>query len=138
MKIVYICSPFRGDTVSNITNAQQPRLSSLAPSGQFTLRYSRFAVEQGVLPIAPHLLFPQFMDKVNFCEAKREGALGHDDNPDERNQAMEFNQTLLHLCQEVWVFGNSNTMGMAFAIAFAKKAGIFLKYFDENCQEIKK
>lgn len=108
MKIVYICSPFRGDTATNIANAQ---------------RYSRFAVEQGVLPIAPHLLFPQFMK---------------DDVPEERNQAMAFNEKLLHLCQEVWVFGNSTTMGMAFEIAFAEKAGISIKYLDENCQEVEK
>lgn len=105
MKIVYICSPFRGDTETNIANAQ---------------KYSRFAVEQGILPITPHLLFPQFMN---------------DDSPEERKQAMDFNQTILNLCQEVWVFGNTNTVGMAFEVAFAKKAGIALKYFDSDCKE---
>ncbi len=108
MKIVYICSPFRGDTETNIANAQ---------------KYSRFAVDEGVLPIAPHLLFPQFMN---------------DDVPEERNQAMNFNQTILHLCQEVWVFGKSTTMGMAFEIAFAEKAGIEVKYYDKDCQEVQK
>jgi len=41
--IVYVCSPFSGDITGNIANARN---------------YSRFAVEQGDIPIAPHLLFP--------------------------------------------------------------------------------
>ena len=45
--IVYICSPFAGDIEKNVVAART---------------YSRFAVEQGYIPIAPHLLFPQFLD----------------------------------------------------------------------------
>ena len=42
--IVYICSPYAGDVTANIENAR---------------RYSRFAVDTGYIPIAPHLLFPE-------------------------------------------------------------------------------
>ena len=45
--IVYICSPFSGDVETNVANAR---------------RYSRYAVDKGYIPIAPHLLFPQFLD----------------------------------------------------------------------------
>lgn len=45
--IVYICSPYAGDVENNTAAAR---------------RYSRFAVEAGYIPIAPHLLFPQFLD----------------------------------------------------------------------------
>ena len=45
--IVYICSPFAGDIEKNVAAARA---------------YSRFAVEQGYIPIAPHLLFPQFLN----------------------------------------------------------------------------
>ena len=45
--IVYICSPFSGDVEGNIASAQ---------------RFSRFAVDKGYIPIAPHLLFPQFLN----------------------------------------------------------------------------
>ena len=58
--IVYICSPFSGDVEENIANAR---------------RYSRFAVDKGYIPIAPHLLFPQFLD---------------DDNPEERELGLFF------------------------------------------------
>lgn len=45
--IVYICSPYSGDVEGNVAAAR---------------RYCRFAVDQGYIPIAPHLLFPQFLD----------------------------------------------------------------------------
>ena len=41
--IVYICSPYAGDVERNTAAAR---------------RYSRFAVDAGYIPIAPHLLFP--------------------------------------------------------------------------------
>ena len=44
--IVYICSPFSGDVEGNTKKARV---------------YSRFAVDQSAIPIAPHLLLPQFM-----------------------------------------------------------------------------
>ena len=47
-KKVFICSPFRGDTEGNARKAAV---------------YSRMAVEEGHLPIAPHLLFPQFLNE---------------------------------------------------------------------------
>ncbi len=50
--IVYICSPFSGDTETNLENAR---------------RYSRFAVDQGYLPITPHLLFPQNIILLTKC-----------------------------------------------------------------------
>ena len=45
--IVYICSHYAGDVERNVAAAR---------------KYSRFAMERGYIPIAPHLLFPQFMD----------------------------------------------------------------------------
>lgn len=44
--IVYICSPYRGDTETNTRNAE---------------RYCRLAVEKGCIPFAPHLLYPHFL-----------------------------------------------------------------------------
>lgn len=63
--------------------------SSLRTS--FGNSYSRFAVDSGYLPIAPHLLFPQFMD---------------DGNPKERELAMFFGNVLMSKCAELWVFGD--------------------------------
>lgn len=51
--IVYVCSPFSGDVAVNTVNAR---------------KFSRFAVEQGYIPIAPHLLFPQFLNDNDLTE----------------------------------------------------------------------
>ena len=48
--LVYICSPYAGNTVRNILAAQ---------------KYCRYAVEQGYLPFAAHLFFPQFLNDEN-------------------------------------------------------------------------
>ena len=40
--LVYICSPFSGDIEGNTKKARE---------------YSRFAVDQGAIPLAPHLLY---------------------------------------------------------------------------------
>ena len=53
--LVYICSPFAGDTEGNMKKAR---------------RYSRFAVRSGAIPFAPHLLFPQFIPRASSVSAK--------------------------------------------------------------------
>ncbi|SDL78203.1 hypothetical protein SAMN04487833_13143 [Sarcina sp. DSM 11001] len=91
--IVYICSPFSGDVETNVANAR---------------RYSRYAVDKGYIPIAPHLLFPQFLD---------------DDNPDERELSLFFGNALMSKCAEVWVFGSRISSGMEAEIKRAKWKG---------------
>lgn len=66
--IVYICSPYAGDVESNTAAAR---------------RYSRFAVDAGYIPIAPHLLFPQFLD---------------DNKPKERELGLFFGNAILSKC----------------------------------------
>ena len=104
--IMYICSPYSGDTERNIKNAK---------------RYSRFAVDKGYIPIAPHLLFPQFLD---------------DDNPEERELGLFFGNALMSKCAEVWVFGSRISSGMEAEIKRAKWKDYRLRYFTEECQEV--
>ena len=104
--IVYICCPYSEDIERNIQNA---------------IIYSRFAVEQGYIPIAPHLLFPQFLD---------------DSNPSERRLGLFFGNVLMSKCSEVWVFGNSISAGMEAEIRRAKWKNYRLRYFNENCEEV--
>ena len=104
--LVYICSPFSGDTETNLKNAR---------------RYSRFAVDQGYLPVAPHLLFPQFMD--DSIEA-------------ERKLAMQMNIILLTKCRELWAFGDRISRGMSIEIARARWKGQPVRFFTEDCKEV--
>ncbi len=104
--LVYICSPYSGDVGSNTKAAQ---------------RYCRFAVNNGYLPIAPHLLFPQFLD---------------DKNPIERDLGMLFGNVLMCKCSEVWVFGKRISSGMEAEIKRAKWKNYRLRYYNENCEEV--
>lgn len=97
--LVYICSPFAGDMEGN---AQKAR------------RYSRFAVGNGAIPVAPHLLFPQFLNEG--IEAERQAGLA-------------MGLELLLCCDEVWVFGEA-TEGMASEIAFAVEQGIGVRFME--------
>ena len=105
--IVYICSPSAGDVSKNVENAR---------------RYSRFAVDSGCIPIAPHLLFPQFMN---------------DENPKERQLGLFFGMVLLSKCAEVWVFGDRISPGMDAEIKRARWKNFRLRYFTESCEEVR-
>ncbi len=77
--LVYICSPFAGDTERNIRRARG---------------YCRFVVSKGCIPLAPHLHYPQFMD---------------DGDKEERELGLRFALILLGKCDELWVFGNTSS-----------------------------
>lgn len=106
--MVYICSPFSGDVDYNTVQAR---------------KYSRFAYEQGTIPITPHLLYPQFMA---------------DENPIERADAMHFNYVLLGKCSELWVFGDVISKGMVHEIGIAKKRKQTIRWFNDKCEEVSK
>ena len=104
--LVYICSPYSHGCINdNIENAR---------------RYSRFAVDTHV-PIAPHLLFPQFLD---------------DRLAEDRQTAMSLNQVLLEKCSQLWVFGSVRSEGMQQEIQWAKPRQITIRYFTEELEEI--
>lgn len=103
--IVYICSPYAGDIEANVAAAR---------------RYSRFAVEKGYIPIAPHLLFPQFMN---------------DDDPKERELGLFFGNAIMSKCSEIWVFGSTISNGMAAEIKRARWKNYHLRYFTEELEE---
>ena len=102
--LVYICSRFAGDVPGNTEKAKE---------------YSRFAVDNGAIPVAPHLLFPQFMD---------EGT--------ERDLALFMGMVLLCRCAEIWVFGENRSEGMKAEIDKAVKRRMTVRYFTENCEEV--
>ena len=103
--IVYICSPYAGDTEKNVENAK---------------RYSRFAVDRHYLPVTPHIYFTQFMD---------------DNIPEERNIAIFMNWVLMSKCAELWVFGNTISSGMKAEIERAKRKHMRIRYFSEELEE---
>lgn len=103
--LVYVASPFAGDEAQNTENA---------------IRYCRFAVDSGAIPLAPHLFLPRFMSETA-----------------ERDAAMFMNMVFLGKCEQLWVFGVKITDGMAAEIAKAKKRQMPIRYFTDTCEEVK-
>ena len=104
--LVYICSPYAGDIEGNVKKARS---------------FCRFALDNNTIPLAPHLLFPQFMN---------------DDNPEERELAMFMNMILLDKCNEIWVFGSIISGGMKKELKRAKKRKQTIRYFTNQLQEV--
>lgn len=100
--MVYICSPFSGDIESNRKNAAD---------------YCQYAMSCGVTPVAPHLLFPQFLD---------------DSIPAQRELGMRMGLELMEKCDGVWVMGDVISKGMQSEIAYAKANRIPVEYFSSE------
>lgn len=98
-KLVYICSPLRGDYEENTRRARD---------------YCAWVMlnNPDIIPVAPHIYFPQFLD---------------DTNPTERSLGMEAGMELLDKCSALWIFlgeGESQTEGMSAEITRACELGI--------------
>lgn len=106
--VAYICSPYAGEVKTNVANAR---------------RYSRFAVAEGYIPLAPHLLFPQFLN---------------DSHPVERELGVHFGNVLMGICRELWVFGNVVSEGMDAEIRRAKRKGLRIRWFGNDLKEEKR
>ena len=104
--LVYICSPYSGDIEGNIKR---------------TCSFCRFALESNSIPIAPHLMFPQFME---------------DENSEERELAIFMDIVLMGKCSEVWVLGDKISNGMAREIEVAKKRRQPVRYFSPEHEEV--
>lgn len=100
MKLVYIASPYAGDIPSNVERAKE---------------YCKQALEQGVIPVAPHLLYPQFLE---------------DNDPAERSLGLRAGLELLARCDEMWVFGGEISPGMSREIQFAQGRGIPIRQWE--------
>ena len=103
-KMIYVCSPLGGDIERNINKA---------------LGYCRFVYSKGVVPLAPHSIFTQFLD---------------DNIQEERVAGTQMGLRLLRRCDEVWVFGDTISEGMAAEIKLAQQMGFKILYFNERCE----
>ena len=106
-KIVFICSPYKGDIEVNTIRAK---------------RYGRYAVNKQQVPIIPHLIYTQFLNEDNY---------------EERQLGMDMGLVLLSKCQEVWVFGSRISKGMELEIEEAKRRNIPIRYHDIHCKPLK-
>lgn len=96
VKKVYVASKYAGDVEANVMAARA---------------YCRRVIEEGYMPMASHLLYPQFID---------------DNIPEERRLGMSFGFEMMKLCDEVWVFGAVSS-GVAEEIVKAEENGITIR-----------
>ena len=101
--LVYICSPYAGDIEKNTYRARA---------------FSRFAVEKKYIPIAPHLLCPQYLNEET-----------------ERWLGLKMGIVFMGKCEEIWVFGDVVSEGMASEIDKAKRMRKKIRYFTDDLQE---
>lgn len=106
MKLVYICSPYRGDVERNIAKAKG---------------YCRFAYTQDATPIAVHLHNTLFLD---------------DGVREERLAGILLGLNMLKRCDELWAFGNRFSEGMKVEIEAAKHLGIPIHYYNDRCEKL--
>ena len=100
-KKVYVASRYAGDVETNVKAA---------------IGYCQKAIEEGYMPIASHLLYPQMLD---------------DNDPAERELGLLFGLSLLAICDEVWVCGSISS-GMEQEILEARKLKKPIRYFEEG------
>ncbi len=106
MPLVYICSPYSSNPEANTKRARE---------------FCRFALDHGRIPLAPHLMFPQFMS---------------DTDPGERDLALFMDIVLMGKCQELWVLGDEISAGMHIEIEKANKRRQRVRYFSSRFEEV--
>jgi len=97
---IYVVSPYAGNVAENVAAA---------------VRYCRKVIDDGYMPVAGHLLYPQILD---------------DNDPEERDLGLLFGLALLRTCDEVWVFGTVSD-GVEKEIEEAKRLKKRVRYMEE-------
>jgi hypothetical protein len=92
--MAFVCSPQSGKVQANTKKAQE---------------YSRIVFDKGYMPIAPHLIFTQFLD---------------DSIPEERSEAMKMNNVLIRKSHIMFVCGDIISEGMKTEMIYARSIGL--------------
>lgn len=79
MKLIFICSPLRGDIEGNQKRAKE---------------YARAVALEGNIPIVPHIYFTEFLDEYSEVE---------------RTLGILMGIELMRLCDEMYVYGEPTT-----------------------------
>ena len=104
-KIVFVCSPSSGDDTKHIENAR---------------RYCQFVFNQGAVPFAPILYFPQFLD---------------DKDEEQHQTTVGAGLVILAEADELWAFGDKLTGDMRLELGAADAFAIPMRFFNADCVE---
>ena len=92
-KKIFVCSPYRPTS-----KTEECRKDELAANISRAKNACRILATLGFIPLAPHLYFTQFLK---------------DEDAQERNTGMKLGMHWLEEADELWVFGNTISEGMA-------------------------
>lgn len=95
--VIYVCSPYSGNPRKNTALAKV---------------YCRHVLACNRIPLAPHLLYPQFMSE------------------EDKNAIYKINRVLLNRCEELWVFGRELSEGMLREIDFARTLNKTIRFIN--------
>jgi hypothetical protein len=102
VKLIYVCSPLRGDVEGNRERCRA---------------YCEYVFDAGYYPIAPHLQL-DWLDDNDECD---------------RASGMKMGIDVLKECDELWVFGDGISNGMAAEIRAAEARRMPTKRVDTKC-----
>lgn len=102
MRLVYVCSPLRGNIEANQQKADE---------------YCAYAAACGVVPLAPHTIFTRYLDE---------------NIPEQREQGLKLGTELLKHCNELWVMGGVISEGMQNEIKLARELHLPVLYIDDE------
>lgn len=92
---VFICSPYRGDTKAN---------------RDIALLLCQQAIDKGLAPFAPHLLYPQFLNEADYGG---------------RDAGIQCGLSFLDKCDLLWIYAEKGiSAGMRSEIEHASRLGI--------------
>lgn len=72
------------------------------------IRYARYVFQCGAVPVVPHFYALCLDDAI----------------PEERKTGMEAGRSLLWICDELWIFGDVVTEGMAKELQFCRSMNV--------------
>lgn len=99
--MIFICSPYHGDTETNT---------------EYAIKASLFALNQEYTPITPHLYLTRIFNDNDLIQ---------------RNQGIQAGLRLMHSCTSVWIFtDNGISEGMKKEIEYAESICIPIKYYN--------
>lgn len=104
--VVYVCSPYSGDIERNTERAKW---------------YSKYVLESDMIPLTPHLMYPQFISEDN-----------------DRELVLSLDIALLERCDHIWVFredGEELTEAMKLEIAMARLNGVYVRMVEPEVFE---
>ena len=90
-KLIYVCSPYRGDYEQNLENAK---------------KYSRIILDSGMVPVTPHMFFSELINDTDYKDREIGIAAGIE---------------LLKQCHQLWVFADNPSEGMQAEIDLADR-----------------